>query len=223
MPTWSRRQSGETYMVYLCGRPLRNRGRCTLGRETAIQPMTWSADGWLRTTTGEGIPSVEVAAPRGLTPQPHPPDACSRGVRRRHAADRVSMAAIAVARRVVQPPRAEGPPASLRARDDRQSLHTGARRPSSTIALLQRVDDRRGRARALSADGRPGVLLQQLQVPLLLRLARRGERQAPSRHVGASRSSDVGRVHAADRRRRAACRSSCVSKWTTSGCASRIG
>ena len=30
---------GETYMVYLCGRPLRNRGRCTLGRETAIQPM----------------------------------------------------------------------------------------------------------------------------------------------------------------------------------------
>ena len=51
-------------MVYLCGRPLRNRGRCTLGRETAIQPMTWSADGWLRTTTGEGIPSVEVAAPR---------------------------------------------------------------------------------------------------------------------------------------------------------------
>ena len=30
-------------MVYLCGRPLRNRGRCTLGRETAIQPMVWSA------------------------------------------------------------------------------------------------------------------------------------------------------------------------------------
>ena len=31
--------SGETYMVYLCGRPLRNRGRCVLGRETAIQKM----------------------------------------------------------------------------------------------------------------------------------------------------------------------------------------
>ena len=28
-------------MVYLCGRPLPNRGRCTLGRETAIQRMTW--------------------------------------------------------------------------------------------------------------------------------------------------------------------------------------
>ena len=62
-------QSGETYMVYLCGRPIANRGRCTLGRETAIQAMTWSADGWLRTTTGEGIPVVEVPAPRGLTPQ----------------------------------------------------------------------------------------------------------------------------------------------------------
>ena len=32
-------QNGETYMVYLCGRPLPNRGRCTLGRETAIQRM----------------------------------------------------------------------------------------------------------------------------------------------------------------------------------------
>jgi xylan 1,4-beta-xylosidase len=33
--------------------------------------MTWGADGWLRTTTAEGIPMVVVAAPRGLTPQPY--------------------------------------------------------------------------------------------------------------------------------------------------------
>jgi xylan 1,4-beta-xylosidase len=66
-------QSGETYMVYLCGRPLANRGRCTLGRETAIQPMTWNADGWLRTATGEGIPMVDVPAPADLTPQPYSP------------------------------------------------------------------------------------------------------------------------------------------------------
>jgi xylan 1,4-beta-xylosidase len=64
-------QSAETYMVYLCGRPLGNRGRCTLGRETAIQPMTWGADGWLRTMDGEGIPIVEVEAPADLTSQPH--------------------------------------------------------------------------------------------------------------------------------------------------------
>src|SRR4029078_6186837 len=56
-------QSGETYMVHLCGRPLRNRGRCTLGRETAIQKMIWSQDGWLRMTDGEGVPQVKVAAP----------------------------------------------------------------------------------------------------------------------------------------------------------------
>jgi xylan 1,4-beta-xylosidase len=47
-------QNGETYMAYLCGRPLRNRGRCTLGRETAIQRMVWGDDGWLRTLDGRG-------------------------------------------------------------------------------------------------------------------------------------------------------------------------
>ena len=54
---------GETYMVYLCGRPLRNRGRCTLGRETAIQKMTWGADDWLRTLDGQGGPTIETPAP----------------------------------------------------------------------------------------------------------------------------------------------------------------
>jgi xylan 1,4-beta-xylosidase len=56
-------QDGETYLVHLCGRPLRNRGRCTLGRETAIQRMVWSADDWLRTEDGCGLPSSEVTAP----------------------------------------------------------------------------------------------------------------------------------------------------------------
>jgi len=56
-------QTGETYMVHLCGRPLRNRGRCTLGRETAIQRMEWSRDGWLRTADGSGVPRLEVPAP----------------------------------------------------------------------------------------------------------------------------------------------------------------
>ena len=56
--------AGETYLVYLCGRPLPNRGRCTLGRETAIQPMTWGGDGWLRTIDGQGIPSIDVRGPQ---------------------------------------------------------------------------------------------------------------------------------------------------------------
>ena len=56
-------QGGETYMAYLVGRPLRNRGRCTLGRETAIQKMIWAEDHWLRTIDGEGFPTVETMTP----------------------------------------------------------------------------------------------------------------------------------------------------------------
>jgi xylan 1,4-beta-xylosidase len=57
--------AGQIYMVYLCGRPIPNRGRCTLGRETAIQSMTWGDDGWLRTIDGAGIPHVDVPTPEG--------------------------------------------------------------------------------------------------------------------------------------------------------------
>ena len=55
--------SGETYVVYLCSRPALPRGRSNLGRETAIQPMVWGPDGWLRTSDGQGIPQLEVPAP----------------------------------------------------------------------------------------------------------------------------------------------------------------
>jgi xylan 1,4-beta-xylosidase len=64
--------TGETYMVYLCGRPLPTRGRCTLGRETAIQRMTWGDDGWLRTSNGDGMPVMDVPAPPGVEMQPPP-------------------------------------------------------------------------------------------------------------------------------------------------------
>jgi xylan 1,4-beta-xylosidase len=52
--------AGETYMVYLCGRPLRNRGRCVMGRETAIQRMQWGDDGWLHTLDRQGIPTIDT-------------------------------------------------------------------------------------------------------------------------------------------------------------------
>ena len=64
-------QAGETWMAYLCSRPLPSRGRSPLGRETAIQPMVWSKDGWLRTTDGAGVPQLEVPAP-ALPPHPFP-------------------------------------------------------------------------------------------------------------------------------------------------------
>jgi xylan 1,4-beta-xylosidase len=65
-------QHGDTYMVYLCGRPLRNRGRCTLGRETAIQHMVWGADDWLYTENRDAFPQRETTAPE-LPRRPFPP------------------------------------------------------------------------------------------------------------------------------------------------------
>lgn len=65
-------QNGETYLVYLCGRPLANRGRCTLGRETAIQKMVWGKDDWLRTLDEQGIPTIVTPAPQ-LTSYTFPP------------------------------------------------------------------------------------------------------------------------------------------------------
>lgn len=61
---------GRTFMAYLCGRPLPNRGRCVLGRETAIQPMYWGEDGWLYTEDRSGMPMLEAPA---LDVSPSPP------------------------------------------------------------------------------------------------------------------------------------------------------
>ncbi len=47
---------GAWYLVHLCGRPLARRGRCVLGRETAIQKVHWTADGWLRLESGGHSP-----------------------------------------------------------------------------------------------------------------------------------------------------------------------
>lgn len=60
--------AGEPWMVYLCGRPEPASDRCILGRETAIQPMRWGADGWLRTVAGDGVPLVEVPGAVALAP-----------------------------------------------------------------------------------------------------------------------------------------------------------
>ena len=66
-------QSGDTYIVYLCGRPLTKRGRCTLGRETAIQKMQWRDDGWLYTEGEPGLPQLATPAP-ALASHPFPAD-----------------------------------------------------------------------------------------------------------------------------------------------------
>ena len=65
---WVETQSGEIYVVHLCGRPLSlhsdsDQQRCPLGRETAIQRACWSDDGWLRLANGTSRPDLETPAP----------------------------------------------------------------------------------------------------------------------------------------------------------------
>ncbi len=55
--------NGETYLVHLTARPFVPELRCTLGRETAIQKMKWSEDGWLRMADGSSLAKVEVPEP----------------------------------------------------------------------------------------------------------------------------------------------------------------
>ena len=57
-------QNGEWYIVYLCGRPLED--RTLLGRETAMDPITWTQDGWPIVNNLKG-PSVLQKKPN-LTP-----------------------------------------------------------------------------------------------------------------------------------------------------------
>jgi len=54
--------SGQWYIAFLVGRPLSERGRCTLGRETAIEQVEWRDDGWLYVKEGVDIPRLEVPA-----------------------------------------------------------------------------------------------------------------------------------------------------------------
>lgn len=52
--------TGEVYLVHLCARPFVPELRCTLGRETSIQKMMWTEDGWLRMADGSNLAKLEV-------------------------------------------------------------------------------------------------------------------------------------------------------------------
>jgi xylan 1,4-beta-xylosidase len=53
---------GEWFLAHLTARPNRPIGECMLGRETAIQRVTWTEDGWARVPGG--VPADEVDGPR---------------------------------------------------------------------------------------------------------------------------------------------------------------
>lgn len=65
-------QNGEWYMAHLCGRPVMPEQRCILGRETGIQKMEWTDDGWLRMADGSNIAKGQAPAP-ALPAHPFPP------------------------------------------------------------------------------------------------------------------------------------------------------
>lgn len=53
--------NGDWYAVFLIGRPLTQHGRCTLGRETAIEEMEWRKDDWLYLKSD--VPRLEIPSP----------------------------------------------------------------------------------------------------------------------------------------------------------------
>ena len=70
---WTDTPDGDSIVVFLCSRPLRNRGRSVLGREAAIARLRWDEDGWPRLVSLLGrAPDAEVDLPT-LTPHPFPP------------------------------------------------------------------------------------------------------------------------------------------------------
>ena len=64
-------QNGEWYLAHLVGRPLPSKGRCILGRETALQKVVWNQEGWLRLADGRFEPALETEAP-SLPEHPFP-------------------------------------------------------------------------------------------------------------------------------------------------------
>ncbi|WP_242155616.1 glycoside hydrolase family 43 protein [Aestuariivivens sediminis] len=55
-------QIGDWYIVFLIGRPLTERGRCILGRETAIEEVVWKED-WPFVNSGSRLPRLKVPNP----------------------------------------------------------------------------------------------------------------------------------------------------------------
>lgn len=54
--------NGNWYIVFLTGRPLTTRGRCTLGRETAIAEIIWE-EGWPKLKGAADAPRIKIGTP----------------------------------------------------------------------------------------------------------------------------------------------------------------
>lgn len=61
--------NGDWYTVFLASRPITERGRCILGRETAIEQIIWRDNGWPYTKHGVKHPRTIIPLQK-VTPEP---------------------------------------------------------------------------------------------------------------------------------------------------------
>lgn len=67
-------QLGDWYMVFICSRPLQDGNKLSpLGRETSLQKVVWTSDGWLKLASGGKQPQLHIPETE-LTPYPFAPD-----------------------------------------------------------------------------------------------------------------------------------------------------
>ena len=63
---------GRSFLFHLTSRPLPGTRRSPLGRETALEAVTWTEDGWLRLAENAPLPALEVVP--GYAEQPFAPE-----------------------------------------------------------------------------------------------------------------------------------------------------
>lgn len=56
-------EDGNWYLVFLCSRRSERLPHSPMGRETAIQPVEFTDDGWIRLVHGGVLPQLEITAP----------------------------------------------------------------------------------------------------------------------------------------------------------------
>ena len=59
--------TGRWYLAHLCARPLEQQRQSILGRETAIQQIEWTPDGWPQLLGGGTMPALDVPEPTAST------------------------------------------------------------------------------------------------------------------------------------------------------------
>lgn len=68
---------GSCYVAYLSGRPITDKRRCILGRETSLAEVVWTDDGWLRLKDGGQLPPVTYESRLPETVYPPLPETTS--------------------------------------------------------------------------------------------------------------------------------------------------